>query len=106
AAHPTVEPTLPLAIEMRLEAIESGPSESRARLVVVLTAAGALNDVDLTLPVPAGGAHLDTLELPVRPLALAAGESKTFSIPVRGPARRNLAFRLEASYRTAEGKLL
>jgi hypothetical protein len=106
AAHPTIEPTLPFGIDLRLEGIERGPSESRASLIVVVRADRSLHDIELTMPAPSEGALFDTQELPVRPIELAAGESRTFTIPVRGPGRRDLSLRLAASFRTEDGRTL
>jgi hypothetical protein len=106
ASHPTVEPTLPLLLEMRLEDVEQTVEESRARLVVVITADIDIYDLELALPAPSGGARLDTLEIPVQPIDLAAGSSRSFSIPVRGPGRRDLPLRLTASFRTRGGQVL
>jgi len=106
ATHPTVEPTLPLTLEMRLEEVERGAAGARARLVVVVTADRDVHDLELALPAPPAGASLDTLELPVRPLHLAPGESMTFNLPLRGPAHLDLPLRLTASFRTGDGQLL
>jgi len=106
AAHPTVEPTLPLLLEMRLEEVERTDGEARARLVVVVTADRDIRDLELELPGTSGGEKLDTLEIPVQPIDLAAGSSRTFTIPVRAPGRRDLALRLNASFRTREGQVL
>jgi len=66
AAHPTVEPTLPLLLEMRLEGVERTDAEARARLVVVVTADRDIRDLELDLPGTSGGEKLDTLEIPVQ----------------------------------------
>jgi len=105
ASHPTVEPTLPLLLEMRLEDVEQTVEESRARLIVVITADIDVHDLELALPATAGAAKIDTLEIPVQPMDLAAGGSRTFTIPVRGPGRRDLPLRLTASFRTADGRV-
>jgi hypothetical protein len=106
AAHPTVEPTLPLVLEMRLEGVERTDAESRVRLIVVVTADRDIRDLELELPAASGGEKLDTLELPVQPIDLAAGSSRTFTIPVRAPGGRDLKLRLNASFRTREGQVL
>jgi hypothetical protein len=106
ASHPTVEPTLPLLLDMRLEGVEQTDQESRARLVVVITADNDIHDLELALPATSGAASLDTLEIPVQPMDLAAGSSRTFTIPVRGPGRRDLALRLTASFSTGDGQVI
>jgi hypothetical protein len=106
AAHPTIEPTLPLLVDMRFEGVERTAAESRARLVVMVTADQDIQNLELALPAPSDGASLDTLELPLQPINLAAGNSKTFTIPVRGPGHRDVALRLTASFRTKEGQTL
>jgi hypothetical protein len=106
AAHPTVEPTLPLFLEMRLEGVERTDAEARALLVVVVTADRDIRDLQIDFPVASAGEKLDTLELPVQPIDLAAGSSRTFTIPVRAPGRHDLALRLNASFRTSEGQVL
>jgi hypothetical protein len=106
ASHPTVEPTLPLLLEMRLEDVEQTEKESRARLIVVIRADIDIHDLELAPPAAAGAASLDTLELPVQPLDLAAGSSRTFTIPIRGPGRRDLPLRLTASFRTGDGRVI
>src|SRR5258705_8675102 len=68
AAHPTVEPSLPLVLEMRLEGVERTDAEARARLVVVVTTDSDIRDLELELPAASGGEKLDTLELPVQPI--------------------------------------
>lgn len=106
ASHPTVEPTLPLLLDMRLEGVEQTDKESRARLIVVVTADIDVHDLELALPATAGAATLDTLEIPVLPMDLAAGSSRTFTVPIRGPGRSDLALRLTASFRTGDGRMI
>jgi hypothetical protein len=93
-------------VEMRLEEISHDPGGARARLVVVVTADRDIHDLDIALPALPAGASIDTLELPIQPVDLAAGESRTFNLWVRGPAHHNLPLRLTASFRTADGKAL
>ena len=106
SSHPTVEPTLPLLLDMRLEGVERTDKESRARLIVVITADIDIHDLELALPATAGAATLDTLEMPVQAMDLAAGSSRTFTIPFRGPGRRDLPLRLTASFRTGDGQVI
>ena len=106
AAHPTVEPTLPLLLEMRLEGVERIGVEARARLIVVVTADRDIRDLEIELPAASESVKLDTLEMPVQPIDLEAGSSRTFTIPVRAPGERDLALRLNASFRTREGQVL
>jgi hypothetical protein len=104
APPPTIEPTLPLALDLR-----ASPADSRTgqlpRLEATLDSSADLQDVTLSLILPedlvgdAGG-------LPTaRGTSLRAGEQRVYTVPVR--ARRDGAFpiRLEATFRLPDGRV-
>jgi hypothetical protein len=104
AAHATIEPTLPLTLD--LQAVPADPARGLPpRLQAVLGASGDLQDVNLSLVVPealsadAGGIESDP------PGSLRAGESRTYSIPVQAKRAGAFPIRLEASFRLPDGRL-
>jgi hypothetical protein len=106
SSRPTIEPLPPLDITMTLDSPERAGNQSSARLIVTITAADEVSDLDLALVLPTGAFIADGSDLPHGPLSLPHGGAMTFALPLRGPAGRDLPIRVEASCRVGTGPLL
>jgi hypothetical protein len=104
AAHPTIEPTLPLTLD--LQAIPADPVRGLPpRLRATLGASGDLQDVNLSLVVPET-LSADAAEIESGPPgSLRGGENRTYSIPIREKRAGSFPIRLEASFRLPDGRL-
>ena len=104
ARHATIEPTLPLQIDMRLEGLERGRGRARARLSIEIRADESLDAIDLSLSLPAtvqvaGDAGLGAA------FRMARGERRHIVLPVEGPDDRDLPMRLGGTFRTEDGRV-
>jgi len=104
-SRPTIEPTLPLTLDLR--ALPADPARGEPpRLEATLDASGDLRDVSLSLVLPDGvDGDPGTLSAD-RASALRAGERRVYVVPLQ--ARRPGAFpvRLEASFLLPDGRAL
>jgi len=102
----TVEPTLPLRIDLSFDSIERGGGRARGRLVVELVAIDEVRDLEVDLR------HDDALTIPEAAnlrrerLRLRRGERRAFRMAVEGRGERDLPLRIEATFRTADGLAL
>lgn len=102
APPPTIEPTLPLLVDMRLSGVERAAGRVRAQLEIDLRAHGRIDAIELSLALPREvGAATDT----ALPSSLADGERRRVAIPVEAPGDRDLPIRLHAAFRTADGRV-
>lgn len=102
----TVEPTLPLRIDLAFEAIERGNGRARGRLVVDVLAIDEVRDLEIDVR------HDDALSIPEEAtlerdrLRLRRGEMRRYRMAIEGREDRDLPLRLEATFLTADGILL
>ena len=102
----TVEPTLPLRIDLDIESIERSGGRARGLLRIDLVAIDEVRDVEIDV------LHDDALSIPgeatlrLERLRLRRGERRDFRMEIEAKADRDLPLRLEATFRTADGTLL
>lgn len=99
----TIEPTLPLLVDVRLEGVERSRGRARARLVIDVQADGSLDAVDLSLSLPDALRIQDASALPSG-FRMAHGERRRFVLPVEGPDDRDLPIRISGAFRMADGR--
>lgn len=101
--HATVEPTLPLVLDLKVR--EGGPRPGEpARIEAIIDAAADLGDVSLQWVFPEG---LQGEGGPAGPLAqtpLRAGERRVLEVPLRPLRAGDFSIRLEASFSLADGR--
>ncbi|HEU5394638.1 MAG TPA: hypothetical protein VFV36_07515, partial [Candidatus Methylomirabilis sp.] len=101
--RPTIEPTLPLVVDMRLSGLDRHEGRARGRLHIDLTADGDLDQVEPTLALPGALRVVDGTALPLV-FGLANGERRRFVLAVEGPDDLDLPIRLEVAFRNADGR--
>lgn len=107
SAHgsPTIEPTLPLVVDLRLDGIEPRGRGGSARLEVALEAASAIERLTLALRLPEGIAALDLPPAAFTDrLRLAAGERRTFVLPLSAARQGAFPIAVEAAYTLPDGR--
>ena len=104
AISATIEPTLPLLIDMRLVGVQRGAGTARGRLEVELLAGDDLRDLELTLSLPDGLQISDGSALPRGPQDVPRGERRLLVFPLTAPDSRDLPIRIKATFRTADGR--
>ena len=101
---PEIEPTLPLSLELRVAPADPARGEP-ARLDVAVDAATDLQDVTLSLFLPAGLRAEDApLEAIPSPGALRAHDRRSYSVPLAPLAEGDMPIRLGASFRLPDGR--
>lgn len=98
ASLPEVEPTMPLLLEVRFEGVERAAALVRARLVIDLTSARAIDDIELSLALPEGLQVAAPWPLPRGLARLERGERRHYVLPLIGAPDRDWPVRLEATY--------
>jgi hypothetical protein len=100
----TVEPTLPLVIDMGVSRAPAGGTAA-AELRVELLAGPAIEDLSLTLDLPDGVTAVgDDTRLRGRQPALVPGERRSFALPLQARPGASRDIRLRASFRLADGR--
>lgn len=103
ATRATIEPTLPLAIDLSVQ--EGSPLHGEpARLEAVIEAAADLRDVSLLPVFPEGLTGDGGPPGPVWLAALGPGERRVLSVPLRVLGAGDFPIRLEASFRLPDGR--
>lgn len=103
--HGTVEPTLPLAIGLKVSPADIVRGEP-AHLQVTVDAAADLPDVSLTLILPEGLQVEGGLPGAIpHPGALRSGEERSYSLPLAPLKAGDLAIKVEASFRLPDGRM-
>ena len=103
-ARPTVEPTLPLALDLSLTNVEGGSRGGTAVLEVALEAGTEIRDLSLTLRLP-DALRRDGLFLPQgASISMRHGERKRFTVPLSTSRAGEFPIHLDASYRLADGR--
>jgi len=103
---PTIEPTLPLVMDVRFEDIERGAGATSALLVVEVTGADEISDLVIEAALPDELKPVGPARLPRGPMRLARGEVRRFALPVSGGGTGSHAVRLEAVFRDSRGRAL
>jgi hypothetical protein len=106
ATPATVEPTLPIRVDLGLEAIERGKGRGRGRLRVSIEAIDEIRDLEIVLdPDPALSIpEAASLRHPIE--RLRRGEKRDVLLSIEGPDARDLPLKLKATFRTPEGTRL
>jgi len=105
APAPTIEPTLPLALELRALPDRPGRAEP-PRLEATLSASGDLQDVSLSLVLPED-LDGDRTALPgERAFSLRSGEKRVYVIPLRPRRAGAFPVKIDASFRLPDGRIL
>jgi hypothetical protein len=102
-SRPTIEPTLPLLVDVRLSRVERTPARVRARLEVELRAQGALDSIALSAALPDGVRITGGAGLPGE-FRMEDGERRLLVLPLEGPAGRDLPIRIAGTFRTEDGR--
>ena len=102
---PTIEPTLPLTLELR--ALPERPGRSGPQhLEATLNASGDLQDISLSLVLPEG-LDGDRGALPGdRTFRLRGGEKRVYIVPVQARRAGIFPVKIEASFRLPDGRVL
>ena len=105
-APATVEPTLPLRIDVTFEQVERSGGRGRGRVRIHLQAIDEVRDLEIE------ALHDKELSIPEESslrrerLRLGRGETRVFLMDIEAREDRDLALRLEATFRTDDGTLL
>ncbi len=104
APRPTIEPTLPLALD--LGTVPADPARGLApRLIATVDASGDLQDVSLSLVLPEGvSADTGAFEAG-SPAALRSGERRVYTVPIQARRAGSFPLRLEARFRLPDGRV-
>jgi hypothetical protein len=103
--HPTIEPTLPLTIDLRVLPADPG-NGLPPRLEATVGSSGDLQDVSLSLVLPEGvTGDIGELEA-ARPGRLRAGETRIYSLPLQARHAGTFPLRMGAVFRLPDGRVL
>jgi hypothetical protein len=102
----TIEPTLPLVLDLHLEGVERRTGGGAARLIADLDAGAAIDDVTLSLVLPPGAEAPDDPWLGSPPRRFAAGERRHYVIPVKTRGGGPQPIAIVGSYRLSDGRVL
>ncbi len=104
AARSTIEPTLPLTLDLLLTAVDETERGASASLEVTVDAGAEIRDLSLALRLPEG--VRGDAEFPGRgaSTALERGERRRYVVPLSAPRRGVLPIRVEASFRLPDGR--
>ena len=104
ALHTTIEPTLPLAIDLNLVSVTEAGDGGSASLEISLATDPAIRDLEIALRLPEEVQAMDTAVLRGLGTHLASGERQRCVIPLRALRRGVFPVRVEASYRLEDGR--
>jgi hypothetical protein len=100
---PTIEPTLPLSLDLRLEPADEQGAAMGATLTVEAVAGTDLEDVTLLLVLPEGVRTPDPQGLTGDPAGLARGERRRFDLSLLADRDGSFPVRVEATFRLPDG---
>lgn len=101
--HATIEPGLPLRIDLTLREDHSGVGD-QARVVAVIDADADLREVSLNWVFPEG-VQPDAVEESARDTTrLRSGERRVLTVPVRAARQAEWPIRLQATFQLADGR--
>lgn len=102
--HATVEPGLPLRIDLSVREDHAGPDDP-ASLEAVIDAADDLKEVTLKWIFPEGVAEEATAESAPAAMHLRSGERRVLHVPVRASRQADFSIRIEASFQVPDGRV-
>lgn len=100
----TIEPTLPLAIDLRFESLAPDGTGGRAILVAEIVSDRTLHDLSLRLVLPDGVAIEGPDPFDAAHGSLAALQGLRLAVPLRVARHAPLPIRVEASFRLEDGR--
>ncbi len=103
---PTVEPTLPLLIDLALEGVEKRPGGVEARLVLDLRALADLKNLIIRPILPPTLVAGDADAIPERLATMARGPARRFVLPLRSAGEGRREIRVEVEFDDPEGRRL
>ena len=101
--HPTIEPGLPLRIDLTVRDDRPGSGDP-ARVEAVIDAAADLREVSLEWIFPEGVRQDAVEDSSPAVMRLRTGERRVLNVPVRATRQADLPIRLEASFQVADGR--
>jgi hypothetical protein len=101
--HPTVEPGLPLRIDLAVRDDRPGSGDP-ARVEAVIDAADDLREVSLEWVFPEGVRQDAVEDSSPATMRLRSGERRVLNVPVRATREADLPIRLRASFQVADGR--
>jgi len=103
---PTVEPTLPLLIDLALEGVEKRPGGAEARLVLDLRPLADLRNLVIRPILAPSLVAGDTDAIPERLATLPRGPARRFVLPLHAAGEGRREIRVEVEFDDAEGRHL
>lgn len=100
----TIEPTLPVAIDLRLLSIAGSGSGGTARLAVVVTPDAAIPEFSLDVLLPSGLRVQDGTPLRGLSASLEAGVPRRYEAPLLADRDGLFPIRAEIAFRLADGR--
>jgi len=103
---PTVEPTLPLVIDLALEGVEKRPGGLEARLVFDLRPLADLRNLVIRTILPPTLTAEDADAIPERLATVARGPARRFVLPLHAAGDGRREIRVEVEFDDAQGRHL
>jgi len=104
SGHATVEPGLPLRIDLSIREDHARPGDP-ATLDAAIDAFDDLREVTLKWVFPAGVQQDGTEESTPAAMHLRSGERRVLHVPVRSSRQADLPIRIEASFQVPDGRV-
>jgi hypothetical protein len=101
--HPTIEPGLPLRIDLTVRDDRPGSGDP-ARVEAVIDAADDLREVSLEWIFPEGVRQDAVEDSSPAVMRLRSGERRVLNVPVRAARQADLPIRLKASFQVSDGR--
>jgi|SRR5882672_6781265 len=101
--HATIEPGLPLRIDLSVREDRTGPGDP-ASVEAVIDAADDLREVSLKWIFPDGVQQDATAESSPASMHLRSGERRVLRVPVRAARQADFPIRIEASFQVPDGR--
>lgn len=102
-ARRTIEPTLPVTIDLRLVQVDRRPAGGTARLEALIDADRSVSAVEITLRLPAGVSAAGGDLEPGRPVALRASGRRLLAASLQTARNEDLPIQIVASFRLPDG---
>lgn len=102
----TVEPTLPLRLDVAFDSFERSGGRGRGRVRIDIVAVDEVHDLEIEMLHDQALAIPEETSLRRERLRLRPGETRSFRMDVEAREDRDLPLRLEATFRTADGTIL
>lgn len=103
SGHVTIEPGLPLRIDLSVREDHAGPGDP-ASVEAVIDAADDLREVSLKWIFPDGVQQDATAESSPAAMHLRSGDRRVLRVPVRAARQADLPIRIEASFQVPDGR--